>query len=193
MIPASAAAIVPAEKPAVLYPELVDAVRFGPFHLDVEQKRLFKNGARVKLQSKVCEALLILVERPGQLVTREALRTRLWPGDCQINYDANVNTTVNKLRQVLGDSLECPSFVETIPRQGYTFIARVEPAGQPALANSEFNHARARSLEREEKDTVLDFFRMSGTSSWFIAGVISLLVASVLFGSAVVLFAHRGL
>ena len=193
MIPATAARL-PRHNASASSAPLAGAIRFRSFHFDLEQKWLFKNGSRVKMQNKVSEALLILVESPGQLVTREALRTRLWPGDSQINYDANVNTTVNKLRQVLGDSLESPSFVETIPRQGYTFIAPVEPADQLKLANSESTLvARSEAPERVRSKAVLDFLGVSGASSWFIAGVISLLVASVLFGSAVVLFAHRGL
>ena len=87
------------------------------------------------MQGKVCDALLILIKRAGEVVTRETLRERLWPTDTQINYDANVNTTVNKLRQVLGDSPDRPIFVETIPRKGYTFIANVEYVEKAAFAD----------------------------------------------------------
>src|SRR5450432_2900163 len=111
-------------------------VRFGSFHLDLLQQELFKDGSRVRVQGKVCEVLLILVESPGEVVTRETLRARLWPTNTQINYDANVNTTVNKLRQVLGDSPDRPAFVETIPRKGYTFIANVESVEKPAFADA---------------------------------------------------------
>ena len=120
-------------------------VRFGSFHLDLQQQELFKDGARVKVQGKVCGALLILVEHPGELVTRESLRARLWPADTQINYDANVNTTVNKLRQVLGDTPERPAFVETIPRKGYTFIANVESVEKPAFVGFGANQGFAPS------------------------------------------------
>src|SRR6476660_7595218 len=101
-------------------------VRFGPFHLDLRKEELLKNGTRVKLQGKVFQALLALLEKPGEVVTRQALRNRLWPSDTHVNYDANVNTTVNKLRLVLGDSPDKPVFVETIPRQGYCFVGTVE-------------------------------------------------------------------
>src|SRR5882724_9073671 len=100
--------------------------RFGSFDLDLQRQELFKDGSRVKLQGKVCEVLLILLQNPGEVVTREALRARLWPDDAQVNYDANVNTTVNKLRQMLGDTPEKPIFVETIPRKGYCFVGKVE-------------------------------------------------------------------
>src|SRR6266481_8928957 len=98
-------------------------VRFGSFHLDLRKEELLKDGTRVKLQGKVYQALLALLEKPGEVVTREALRMRLWPSNTNVNYDANVNTTVNKLRQVLGDSPDQPVFVETNPRKGYSFIA----------------------------------------------------------------------
>src|SRR5438046_1040712 len=106
-------------------------VRFGTFQLDLEKEELFKNGARVKLQSKVCEALLALLSKPGEIVTREELRRQLWPSDTHVNYDANVNTTVNKLRQVLGDSPDKSAFVDTIPRKGYCFVAKVEYLDRP--------------------------------------------------------------
>src|SRR5712692_4829066 len=108
-------------------------VCFGAFHLDLKKEDLFKDGARVKLQGKVYQALLALLQKPGEIVTREELRMQLWPSDTHVNYDANVNTTVNKLRQVLGDSPEQPAFVDTIPRKGYIFVAKVEYADQPVI------------------------------------------------------------
>src|SRR5258708_35335178 len=100
-------------------------VRFGSFHLDLRKEELLKDGTRVKLQGKVYQALLALLEKPGEVVTRERLRMRLWPSDTHVNYDANVNTTVNKLRQLLRDSPDQPVFVATIPRKGHSFIAAV--------------------------------------------------------------------
>jgi DNA-binding winged helix-turn-helix (wHTH) protein len=100
--------------------------RFGSFDLDFQRQELFRVGARVALPRKVLEVLMILIEKPGDIVTREVLRARLWPPDQNVNFDANVNTTVNKLRQVLGDSTNQPAFVETIPRRGYVFIAKTE-------------------------------------------------------------------
>ena len=97
--------------------------RFGGFELDVQRQELYRSGIRIRLQSKVYEALLVLLEAPHQIVSREVIRQRLWPGDSLVNFDANVNTTVNKLRQVLGDSPDAQLFVETIPRKGYSFIA----------------------------------------------------------------------
>src|SRR5260370_32319660 len=106
-------------------------VCFGPFHLDLKKEGLFKDGARVKLQGKVYQALMALLQKPGEVVTREELRMHLWPSDTHVNYDANVNTTVNKLPQVLGDSPEQPAFVDTIPRQAYSFVAKIEYLDRP--------------------------------------------------------------
>src|SRR2546428_10536193 len=106
---------------------------FGAFHLDLKKEELFRDGTRVKLQGKVYQALAALLQRPGEIVTREELRKQLWPSDTHVNYDANVNTTVNKLRQVLGDSPDQPAFVDTIPRKGYSFVGKVRYVDQPAV------------------------------------------------------------
>src|SRR5262249_51231138 len=98
---------------------------FGQFQVDPQREELFREGSRVRIPSKVFQVLLALVERPGEIVTREALRARLWPDGTFVDYDANVNTTVNKLRLALGDSREKPMYVETIPRQGYCFRGNV--------------------------------------------------------------------
>lgn len=167
-------------------------IHFGSFHLDVERRELFKDGLRIKVQSKVVEALLILVENPGQIITREILRTRLWPSDTQINYDANVNTTVNKLRHVLGDSHDRPYYVETIPRRGYTFIADAQFVEQPPFVSPERSASTGGWSEGTTFPTVKGFFGTLENSRCFTAGAISLFVGAMLFGAAVVLFVHRG-
>ena len=98
-------------------------VLFGDFELDLSAKALCKAGETVKVPGKIYQAMLVLIESPGDLVTREQIRNRLWPRDANVNYDANVNTTVNKLRQVLGDTSEGSKFIQTIPRRGYSFVA----------------------------------------------------------------------
>jgi DNA-binding winged helix-turn-helix (wHTH) protein len=101
-------------------------VRFGSFQADVQRQELFLNGQRVKMQAKVYHALVLLLSRCGEIVTREEVRKHLWPDMFLANLDANVNTTMNKLRQVLADSPDNPQYIETIPRRGYSFIARLE-------------------------------------------------------------------
>ena len=169
-------------------------VRFGIFHLDLRKEELLRDGTRVKLQGKVYQALLALLEKPGEVVTREALRTRLWPSDTHVNYDANVNTTVNKLRQVLGDSPEQPAFVDTIPRKGYSFVAKVEYLDQPA-PQQEQNPAGHSPIAAENgrRDSGNSFLRAALHSRWLAAGVIALVAAGMLFGAAIILYAHRAI
>ena len=106
-------------------------VRFGPFLVDRQRQQVSRGGARLRLQGKVYQVLVVLIEKQGEVVTREELRQALWPADTHVNYDANVNTTVNKLRQALGESTEKPTYIETIPRKGYSFIGSAEFAEVP--------------------------------------------------------------
>src|SRR5579864_1486483 len=107
-------------------------MRFGPFQIDQQRQEVCRDGQRIKLQGKVYQVLVALLEKPGEVVTREELRQRLWPADTHVNYDANVNTTVNKLRQVLGDSTDMPLYIETIPRKGYCLLMPSEGSDVPA-------------------------------------------------------------
>ena len=118
-------------------------LRFGAFEIDQARGEVRKNGARIKLQEKPFQILMHLMERAGQVVTREELRQRVWPADTFVDFDANLNTALNKLRQALGDSADNPIFIQTIPRRGYCFIAPVSPAGQQSAA-PEKNPAAAR-------------------------------------------------
>jgi DNA-binding winged helix-turn-helix (wHTH) protein len=111
--------------------------RFGTFQADLEREELYQDGQRVKVQAKVLEGLLLLLSRAGEIVTREEVRRQLWPDTLLGNLDANVNTAMNKLRQVLGDSPESPVFIETIPRRGYSFIAKVEFSSAPSAPPAE--------------------------------------------------------
>src|SRR6202521_2626927 len=120
-------------------------VLFGPFRIDQQRQEVTRNGARLKLQGKVYQVLLTLLEKPGEVVTREELRMRLWPADTHVNYDANVNTTVNKLRQALGDSSEKPLYIETIPRKGYCLLVQPEVSHKPAHPLSTQAEASANS------------------------------------------------
>jgi len=107
---------------AVRAPRLV---RFGTFEVDLQTGELRKGGVKLKLTGQPFQVLTILLERPGEVVTREELQKRLWP-DTFVDVDHNLNTAINKIREVLGDSAESPRFVETLPRRGYRFVAPVE-------------------------------------------------------------------
>jgi TolB-like protein/DNA-binding winged helix-turn-helix (wHTH) protein/tetratricopeptide (TPR) repeat protein len=105
-----------------------NVIRFGVFELELQSGRLRKHGLKVKLQEKPFQVLALLLERPGEVVTREELRRQLWPADTFVDFDHSVNTAVNKLREALGDSAENPRFIETLPRHGYRFIAPTHAA-----------------------------------------------------------------
>ena len=167
-------------------------LRFGDFYLDLQREELFKDGARIKLQGKVYQALVVLVEHAGEIVTREALRMRLWPAGTYVNYDANVNTTVNKLRQILGDSVEQPVFVNTIPRLGYSFVAKIEYLNQPLTPRGRREKESASSPSQESSPGGrFAFLRSSVGSTWFTAGIVALLIFGMLLGAGLVLYAHR--
>src|SRR5581483_2707279 len=107
--------------------------RFGPFEADETTGELRKHGVRIKLHSQPFQVLLMLVEKPSELVTREELRLRLWNADTFVDFDHGLNTAVNKLRQALGDSASRPRHIETVPGKGYRFISAVTvPADLPA-------------------------------------------------------------
>jgi DNA-binding winged helix-turn-helix (wHTH) protein len=167
---------------------------FGDFCLDLKKEELFKDSTRIKLQGKVYQALMALLEKPGELVTREELRMQLWPSNTHVNYDANVNTTVNKLRQVLGDSTEQPVYVETIPRKGYCFMAKIEYTDRPRAHQAPTSEPAGRApvpASAEHLQGKPSFFRAALLSRWFAASVVTLVIASMLFGAALVLYAHR--
>jgi DNA-binding winged helix-turn-helix (wHTH) protein len=124
--------------------------RFGKFQVDLKRGELYQDNQHVKMQMQVYRALLLLLSRAGDIVSREEVRKWLWPEAFMANLDANVNTTMNKLRQVLGDSPEIPYYIETMPRRGYSFIAAVEfsdrPEMRPAAAENEASEATVRKI-----------------------------------------------
>jgi DNA-binding winged helix-turn-helix (wHTH) protein/Tol biopolymer transport system component len=103
-------------------------VRFGKFELDLRTRELWSNGRTLTLQEQPFQILSALLERPGQLVTRDELTKRLWPSDTFVDFEHSLNKAVNRLREALEDSAEQPSLVETLPRRGYRFVAPVESA-----------------------------------------------------------------
>ena len=103
-------------------------IRFGAFEADLLSGEVRKSGSRIKIQDQPFKVLQILLERPGVLVTREELQTRIWPNENFGDFDHAVNVAVGKLRTALGDCADDPSFIETVPRRGYRFVARLEGA-----------------------------------------------------------------
>src|SRR6202171_100659 len=107
-------------------------IQFGVFEVDQRAGELRRNGTRVKLQEQPFQILALLLERPGEVVTREELQSRLWPADTFVDFDHSLNAAVRRLRGALGDSAEHPLFVETVARRGYRFLAPVRGLG-PAV------------------------------------------------------------
>src|SRR5579872_3891489 len=102
-------------------------IRFDAFEADLHTEELFRSGRRVRLPNQSFRVLATLLTMAGQLVTREELRSRLWPPGKFVEYDQALNTAVNRLREALGDSAEAPRFIETLPKRGYRFIATIQP------------------------------------------------------------------
>jgi predicted glycogen debranching enzyme len=120
-------------------------LRFGVFEIDLRSGELRRQGARIKLQEQPFQVLAVLLQHPGDVVTREELRQRLWSADTFVDFDDGVNTAIKKIRDVLGDSAEKPRFVETLPRRGYRFLAPVHeiavsgatPQARPSTSSDE--------------------------------------------------------
>lgn len=105
--------------------QLPTVISFGPFEADLQTQELRKQGVRVRLPGQSFQILKLLLERPGLLVSREELHTALWPSETFVDFGHGVNAAVNRLREALGDSADCPSIIETLPRRGYRFIGTV--------------------------------------------------------------------
>ncbi len=132
---------------------------FGPYELDLRSGELRQHGRKIRLQAKSFEVLALLLERAGDLVTREELRNRLWPADVAVEFENNLNTAVARLRHALHDAPDKPKFIETLPRRGYRFIADVV-----------FPHSAA---VRKLRIAVLPFENLSGDpeQEYFVDGV----------------------
>jgi DNA-binding winged helix-turn-helix (wHTH) protein len=161
-------------------------VHFGPFRIDQQRQEVTREGSRVKLQGKVYQVLMTLLEKPGEVVTREELRIRLWPADTHVNYDANVNTTVNKLRQALGDSSDKPLYIETIPRKGYCLLVQPEVSDQPPQSRFAQSEASANSSQEPSRSSRGLSFAKSDV--WVVLGVIGLILAGMLLGAGITRF-----
>src|SRR5215211_1675472 len=114
-------------------------VRFGAFQLDLQTGELQKGETRINLPDQPFRVLAALLERPGELVTREELRQRLWSAETFVDFEHGLNAAVRRLRDALGDSADVPRFIETLPRRGYRFIAPViqPPATEAAPSRPE--------------------------------------------------------
>jgi cholera toxin transcriptional activator len=110
--------------------------RFGVFELDLSAGELRKSGVKLRLQGQPFQVLVLLLERAGEVVTREELQQKLWPSDTFVDFDHSLNTAINKVREALGDSASSPRYVETLARRGYRFIAPVQTNGLSDVAGA---------------------------------------------------------
>jgi DNA-binding winged helix-turn-helix (wHTH) protein len=107
-------------------------ISFGDFTVDCKAGELRKHGLKIKLQEQPFQILVMLLEHPGEVVTREEVRRKLWPNDTIVEFEHSIGTAINKLRQALGDDAENPRFVETLPRRGFRLLIPVNSPGEGA-------------------------------------------------------------
>ena len=130
------------------------SVRFGAFEVDVDGRRLLKKGVPITLREQSFQVLAALMERPGEVVTREELRKRLWPSDTFVDFEVALNSAVSRLRDALGDSADSPSFIETIPKRGYRFVVPIPK--RPAVAVMPFVNQTGDAKDEYLSDGVTD-------------------------------------
>ena len=158
-------------------------VRFGPFCIDQQRQQVSRHGTRLRLQGKVFQVLMVLVHKQGEVVSREELKQALWPADTHVNYDANVNTTVNKLRQALGDSSDKPLYIETIPRKGYCLLVQPEVSDKAPHSHLAQGESLADSARESSRNS--GSLTFSKSDVWVVLGVIGLILAGMLLGAGI--------
>ena len=146
--------------------EVSPPVRFGPYEVNLDSGDLRKFGYRVRLQPKSFLVLRALLERPGELVTREELKAQLWAENTFVEFESSLNVAVRRLREALSDEAQHPLYIETVPRHGYRFVGVVEAANLPQAQNHVARDAALLPL-----GTGRDFFR--GDSHTFLGAAYS--------------------
>src|ERR1035441_9187219 len=134
-------------------------IRFAEFELDLRTGELRKAGRKVRIQEQPLCVLVSLLERPGELVTRDELRKKLWQPDTFVDFDTGLNKAITKIREVLADSAASPRFVETLPKRGYRFIAPIEKLAPERGARRTVEQIGAKLAEGAPAIAVLPFAR----------------------------------
>ena len=156
-------------------------LRFDTFELDLRAGELHKHGVKLRLQGQPLQLLAILLESAGNLVTREELRSQLWPADTFVDFDHSLHNAVGRIREVLGDSAEIPRYIETLPRRGYRFIAPVEEVQAPRIPEPNGNKTREgvaaapptarQSKTRAALAVTLLILAASGSAFWLVRAI----------------------
>src|ERR1700674_3693793 len=150
------------------------SLRFGVFEVDLQAGELHKSGVRLKLQEQPLQVLIALLRKPGEIVTRDELRKKLWDADTFVDFEHSLGTPINKIGEVLGDAAENPRFIETLPRRGYRFVGQVTvspPAASTAAPPGYSDSPRGRHPRTATSQTL----RRRG-----VLGVAAVLAAAVL-------------
>src|SRR5262249_17817628 len=126
--------------PMASQPSSLLLLRFGPFEVNPQSGELRKSGIRIRLSGQPIRILLLLLERPGQIVSREELRQQIWGDGTFVDFEGELNAAINKLRRALSDSAENPCYVETIPGRGYRFIGVLAPLAPMTSAPPDIGH-----------------------------------------------------
>jgi DNA-binding winged helix-turn-helix (wHTH) protein len=147
-------------------------IRFGDFEVDQQRYHVTReDGSRLKLSGKAYQALIALIEKRGEVLSREEVRQRLWPVESRlVNYDANVNCTIKQLRQVLGDEPEHPFYIETVLRQGYRLLVPIELADHPVNFDRTSNAKDGAAPK---------------AGLWITLGIVALMLCSMLLGAGI--------
>src|SRR2546430_4599653 len=156
-------------------------LRFGVFEVNLRAGELRKHGMKLRLPEQPFQVLAMLLERPGEIVTREELRNRLWTAETFVDFDHGVNKAVNRIRDALGDSATSPRFVETVARRGYRFIADVGVAEGAPIVGRDATAADLVRVDDESRATVAAPTSPAGFRRWYpwtITGV-ALALASI--------------
>src|SRR5215469_1404910 len=160
--------------------QLTGRVRFGVFEVDLRGGELRKHGLRIRLQEQPFQVLAMLLERAGEVVTREDLQKKLWPADTFVDFDHGLNKAINKIRDALGDSAESPRFVETVARRGYRFLAEVRAVdATPARSSEPPVEAPSQAKDREPaslSDEAAREKRLAVPLAWGISVLVLLLL-----------------
>jgi len=130
----------------------LQSIRFGSFEVDLRAGELRKHGAKIRLQEQPFQILVMLLEHPGEVVTREELRNKLWPADTFVDFDHGLNKAINKLREALGDSADSPRFIETLAKRGYRFVE------SPAISSDRIESLAVLPLDNLSRDPEQEYF-----------------------------------